>query len=166
MEDMHIPSPSVSRADAAVRRRLRAATLFARRVPQAEVARQCGVTRAAVCQWYAVWKRRGRRGLGVTRQVGRPSRLTAAQRRRIVRALERGPRAAGFATELWTLERVAALIAAQTRIAYHPGHVWRLLRQCGWTCQKPETRARERNEAAITRWIRTTWPRIQKKGGG
>lgn len=163
---MHTSSLSVSRADAGVARRLRAATLFARRVPQIEVARRCRVTRAAVCQWYAIWKRRGRRGLRVSRPVGRPSRLTGAQRRRVVRALERGPRAAGFPTELWTLERVAALIAARTRIVYHPGYVWHLLRDLGWTCQKPETRARERDEAAIARWIRTTWPRIQKKGVG
>ncbi|MFH1417667.1 MAG: IS630 family transposase [Planctomycetota bacterium] len=31
-----------------------------------------------------------------------------------------------------------------------------------WSCQKPERRARERNEEAIARWRKQDWPRIKK----
>jgi len=48
------------------------------------------------------------------------------------------------------------------RIAYHPGHVWRLLRQLGWSCQRPTGRALERDERAIARWKRKRWPEIKK----
>jgi len=39
----------------------------------------------------------------------------------------------------------------------------RLLHQLGWSPQKPEGRARERNEADIDRWRRETWPRLKKE---
>ena len=38
------------------------------------------------------------------------------------------------------------MIAIETGVEYHPGHVWRLLRQMGWSLQKPGRRALERNE--------------------
>jgi len=42
-------------------------------------------------------------------------------------------------------------------VAYHPAHVSRLLAACGWSCQKPERRALERDEAAIAHWKRHRW---------
>jgi transposase len=48
-------------------------------------------------------------------------------------------------------------------VEYHPGHVWKILRGMAWSCQKPERRARERDEDAIRRWRQEDWPRIKKK---
>jgi hypothetical protein len=39
----------------------------------------------------------------------------------------------------------------------------RLYRRLHWSSQKPERRARERNEAEIARWQREEWPRIKKQ---
>jgi len=74
-----------------------------------------------------------------------------------------GPRAAGFTTDLWTLARVAQVIENRFGVKYHPGHVWRILREMGWSPQKPERRARERDEQAIERWREEEWLRIEKK---
>jgi transposase len=79
------------------------------------------------------------------------------------RLLLKGPRAAGYATELWTLKRIAQLIQKYFDIRYHPNHLWRLLRRLGWSCQKPERRALERNEAVIAHWKRYRWPHIKKR---
>ncbi len=68
----------------------------------------------------------------------------------------------GYATEFWTLPRVAEMIEAAMGIRCHPGHVWRLLRKLGRPRQKPTTRARERDELAIERWVKTTWPALEK----
>jgi transposase len=43
-----------------------------------------------------------------------------------------------FPTELWTLPRVAKIIEI-----HHPGHVWYILRDMGWSSQKPERRDEE-----------------------
>jgi transposase len=77
--------------------------------------------------------------------------------------LLRGARAAGFRTDLWTLRRVAQVIEHHFGVKYHPGHVWYLLRAMGWSPQKPERRARERDEAAIARWREEAWPQLEKK---
>jgi len=78
-------------------------------------------------------------------------------------ALRKGPEAHGYCTGLWTAARVGILIQELTGIKYHPGHVWKLLRQLGWTPQRPVGRALERDEAAITEWKAKQWPAIKKK---
>lgn len=145
------------------RRRRRAARLFSQGKSQAEAARQCGVSREAARTWYHTWKQEGVKGLAA-RKPGPVPRLTDAKKEQVERALLRGPRAFGYTTDLWTLARISALIRQVAHVPYHPGHVWRVLLAMGWSCQKPEPRARERNERAISYWKRVSWPRIQKRG--
>jgi putative transposase len=97
---------------------------------------------------------------------GRPRKLTAAQRARLEKALLRGALAYGFPTDLWTCPRVADLIERRFRVEYHVDHVGRLLHGIGWSPQKPERRARERDEEAIRTWVKTVWPRVKKKPAG
>jgi transposase len=63
---------------------------------------------------------------------------------------------------LWTLKRMAQVIRREFKASYHPSHVWKILGQLGWSCQRPEKRARERNDEAIARWVRHRWPGIKK----
>lgn len=146
------------------RRRREAAKLFMKGQCQADVARHFAVSREAVRKWYDSWTRAGVAGLHAQPKPGRPSALTALKRRRVVAALLKGPTAFGYATEVWTLTRMRDVIRKVARVRYHPGHVWRVLGTMGWSCQKPETRARERNEQAIKEWVRRDWPRIKKRG--
>jgi transposase len=105
----------------------------------------------------------GPRGLGPNPTPGRPPRLSAAQRWTLVKRLGQGPLQAGYRTDVWTLGRIAALIQHEFGIRYHPSHVWKVLTALGWSCQKPERRAVERDEAAIARWTREARPRIKKR---
>src|SRR6266478_232108 len=73
----------------------------------------------------------------------------------------------GYTTDLWTLPRVAEVIERMTGVAYHPGHVWYVLRdQLDWTWQRPARRAVERNEEAIEHWVKKRWPQLKKGRGG
>jgi transposase len=143
-------------------RRLEAVTLLRQDLAQADVARALGVHRQSVSRWASQLARGGRAALKHPGRAGRKPRLTAADRRRIERALQRGPEALGYATPLWTAERVAGLIEQECGVRYHPGHVWRLLRQLGWTCQRPTGRALERDEPAIRHWKKVRWPQLKK----
>jgi transposase len=143
-------------------RRLKAARLFAAGVSQAEVARRLGVTSASTNRWHRVWKQRGEAGLGRRGPPGPPPRLSAEQLLQLEQLLLAGPTAAGYATDLWTLPRIAKLIRQRFGVDYHPGHVWHLLRKLGWSCQKPAKRAKERDEQAIQGWLRERWPRIKR----
>lgn len=144
-------------------RRMEAADLFRKGVKQAEVARRLSVSRQSVSQWHKAWKEGGKKALKAAGRAGRKPRLTQAQVEKIRKELLKGPRAHGYSTELWTLPRIARLIRKVTGVSYNPGHVWRILRRMGWSCQRPTTKAKERDEAEIARWKREDWPRIKKK---
>jgi transposase len=144
------------------RRRGEAAKLFAKGVPQAEVARRLRVSRQSVSRWHRTWIEQGENALVGAGRAGRPPRLTDEQKTRVDAELRKGPAAHGYATQLWTLARVAEVIERITGVRYHPGHAWRLLREMGWTRQRPARRAAERDEEAIRRWIKEDWPRAKK----
>lgn len=145
------------------RRRLRALDLLDAGHGPAEVARRVGVTRSAVSQWKKRYQSKGREVLKAVRHPGPTPKLTAAQCRRLLRMLLHGARSAGYPTELWTLDRVADLIRRTFGVSYESSSVWRLLHRAGWSCQKPQQRARERDEGAIERWRTRDWSRIKKR---
>jgi transposase len=126
------------------------------------VAHRLGCAPSSVMRWRDARARHGAVGLRVRKASGRPSRLTDAQRKRLIQLLLMGAPAQGHRTDVWTTTRIADLIAQKFGVHYHPDHIGRLLRQLGWSHQKPERRAIERDEAAIERWKRTTWPRVKK----
>jgi transposase len=94
---------------------------------------------------------------------GRPSKLNGRQRRSLARSLVKGALASGFGTELWTCPRIAELVRREFRVHYHVDHIPRLLASLGFSCQKPEPQAAERDEEAIQHWVALDWPRIKKR---
>lgn len=128
-----------------------------------EVARIVGVNRRSVRRWNAAYKRNGSKGITATSNTGRPPRLDAKAKKHLEQALLKGAQAAGFPNDLWTCPRVAHVIKSRFGISYHVDHIGRLLGSLGWSPQKPERHARERNEEAIKTWLKKQWPRIKKK---
>jgi transposase len=162
MPTIRRPDPAEERA-AREARRLQAAELFALGRSQAEVARDLGVSRQAVSVWHARFAQGGVDALRSRGPTGPDPKLSAAQLAKVEQALLQGAQANGFDTDLWTLERVAVVITQLTGVRYHPGHVWVILRRrLGWSVQRPERRAMERDEEAIGRWVAHEWPRIKK----
>ena len=166
--------PTVPRRPAAQRerdrlqaRRLRAAELFAAGIRQAEVARQLGVSAQAVSVWHARWQASGTDGLRSKGPSGPAPRLSDQQLAEVEQALLAGATANGFTGELWTLERIALVIRRLTGVRHHPAWVWALLRhRLGWSVQRPERRAAERDQAAIDRWVAERWPAIKQTPNG
>lgn len=144
------------------RRRRRAIRLLQARESVRAVARLVGSSVSSVMRWQLAYRRNGASGLAPKPVRGRPAKLSPGQKRQLVRLLTRGPLAFGYHTDLWTTRRVAELIRRHFGVRYHPNHLWRLLVGLGWSYQKPERRARERNEAAIERWKRQRWPAVKK----
>lgn len=147
-------------------RRRQAAKLFRQGLSQADVGRFLRVSRQSVSRWFEQWRQGGSSALKRSPSTGRPARLTPAQLRRVERALLQGARAQGYSTELWTLRRVAEVIERTTGVAYHQGHVWRLLRGLGWSRQKPARQAAERNPDAIEAWVKERWPELKRGSSG
>jgi transposase len=148
--------------DAMERRRKRAGQLFGQGKSQAEVVRELEVSRQSVSRWHADWKAGGAKALRGAGRAGRLPLLDGSDLKRVARQLQKGPLANGYATDMWTLARVGEVIEAETGVSYHPGHVWRIMRQMGWTRQRPARRALERDDEAIARWVKEDWPRVKK----
>lgn len=158
---------SATAADWREGRRLRAWELHEQGWSQSQIAVALGVTSGAVCQWM----RRAREGGGPQalrkrKAPGGQPRLSAEQQAQILAWLREGAEAHGFRGDLWSRTRVAVLIKRMLGIRYHPGHVSKLLQAWGWSSQKPERRARQRDEAAIEQWVKERWPAIKKESGG
>jgi transposase len=147
-------------------RRLEAARLLRAGVSQSEVARRVGVHRQSVSRWDKELKESGIRGLKKAGRAGRKPLLSPADLRRVESKLKKGAQASGYITELWTTFRVADLIEQECGVKYHPAHVWRILQELGWSCQRPAKRALERDEEKIERWKKKRWPELKKKPRG
>ena len=126
------------------------------------VARAVSASRSSIQRWQACYDRDDAAGLGSKPIPGRPARLTDKQKARLEQVLLKGAVKAGYVTDLWTLDRIRQQIWKLFQVRYHPGHVWRILRDLGWSSQKPERRPIQRDEAAIRHWRRYRWPWIKK----
>ena len=131
-----------------------------------DVGRLLGCAPISVMRWRNARQKGGTAALRVRFSPGRPAKLSPRQRQRLVKLLLQGAMAQGYRTEIWTTARIAALIRKTFGVRYHRDHVGRLLHALGFSHQKPERRALERNEEAIERWKREEWPRIKKKPRG
>ena len=145
------------------RRRRKALALLRAGRTFREVAQRVKASLSSVVRWQQVYRKKGLKGIRHQARWGRPPRLSARQQDDVRRRLEQGAIAAGYSTNLWTLKRIAHLIEKHHGVHYTHVGVWKFLRtQLRWSCQKPERRALQRDEAAIERWKRTDWPRIKK----
>jgi transposase len=96
------------------------------------------------------------------KSTGAPRRLSTEERAQLPALLARGAQAFGFRGDVWTRARSATVIRQEFGVAYHPDHIGRLLQQNGWTNQKPEERATQRDEEAIAAWREEHWPALKK----
>ena len=128
----------------------------------AAIAAALQVSPEAVRVWFHKWQEGGAEAACAQKPLGAKPRLSPEQLAQLETALLAGPRQGGYQTELWTLERIAALIQKLLAVRYHPSHVFKILGRLGWSCQRPARQAKERQEAAIEQWLREDWPRIKK----
>jgi len=151
------------KADWREERRMRAWKLKEQGWQQKEIAGALGVTEGAVSQWLKRGRAEGVEALKAHPPLGMTPRLTAEQKVQIPELLARGAQAYGFRGDVWTASRVAEVIARMFGVRYHRDHVGKLLREAGWSRQKPVERARQRDEEAIKKWGEERWPALKKK---
>ena len=149
----------------AAKKRLRAGRMLLAGRGCAEAAAAVGVARQTVYTWKALLDEGGIDALRAVPEPGRPAQLDAEQLASVRGAILQKPTEHGFGTELWTLKRVGAVIERLHGVRFSQTQVWRILGSLGFSPQKPEKRAIERNEDAVRHWKRRTWPALKKKPG-
>ena len=139
----------IGTAEELQRRRLRAVELVEQGESPDDVAHFLGCGRSSVYTWVKL-ARQSPEKLAAKPHAGPKPRLAASQLKELEGLLRKGAKAHGWRTELWTAARVAELIERHFKVRFHPEHVRKLLkRRLHWTSQKPQKRAKERDEAAI-----------------
>ena len=154
---------ATKRLDEACEGALRAGRMLLAGKTPAQAAHAVGVARQTVYTWKALLDEGGIDALRAMPTRGRPARLDDEQLQALGRALLQSPTEHGFGTELWTLKRVGVLIERMYGVKFGQTQIWRILGGLGFSVQKPERRAIERDEDAVQTWKRKTWPALKKK---
>lgn len=144
-------------------RRLRAGRMFASgKHSQAEIARDLSVSPAAVCTWHAAWHADKKDGLRSKGHPGFESELTSEKKKKLRKIILDGPAKLGYATDFWTIDRIRAAAKKKLHLNFSGTHIWHIILSLGFSVQKSEQRAQERNEKAIQDWKLKTFPRLKK----
>lgn len=146
-----------------VQRRRLAVELVEKGVPAARVAETYKIHERTIHKWLAAYRKDGFLGLEVRVSTGRKKKLTTKQQSKLQKIIIAGAVKAGFENEFWTSKRVLEVIKQEFDIDYHSNHLPRLLRGLGFTPQRPQREAVEKDKKQIENWIRFEWKRIKKK---
>ncbi len=132
----------------------------------AEVARKLKIHDRTIRKWLAAYRKSGAKGLAVRVSTGRPTKLEEKDLIKLQKIILKGPTKAGFPNDLWTSKRVLQVIKDKFGVEYHANHLPKLLRSLGFTPQRPQREAAEKDQGQIDKWVRYQWTRIKKKPGG
>ena len=146
-------------------RRRRAWEMHQQGYRQQAIADALGLTQGAVSQIIARARAGGVEALQHHTPPGAKPRLTAAQKADLVAKLRQGATVYGYQGDVWTTARIAQLIEKEFGVKYHPDYIGPLLRQMGWSVQRPIVRATQRDETAIAQWVETDLPTLKKSPG-
>jgi transposase len=139
----------IGTAEELERRRRRAVELVKQGESPDDVAHFLGCGRSSVYTWLKLDRQRPQ-ALAAKTHPGRTPRLNQEQLAELEGLLLKGAKAHGWKTQLWTADRVAALIERRFGVRFHPEHVRKVVkRKLGWSSQKPQKKAKERDDEAI-----------------
>ena len=128
-----------------------------------EIARLLHMQRSTVHSWVKTWNQFGDDALLEGHRSGRPARLNDADHEKLYDIIESGPIAYGLNTGVWTSPIISHLIEEEFNVQYHPGHVRKLMKQLGFSVQRPTTELVRADKKAQNRWTRYTYPNLKKK---
>lgn len=127
-----------------------------------EIAHLLKVHRSSVPLWINAWNQNGEEGLLERYRSGRPCRLDPSEHVRLCDILDSGPVAYGLDTGIWTSPAICHIIREEFGQDYHAGHVRKMLKQLGYSVQRPTTRLVQADLHQKNRWVRSTYPTLKK----
>lgn len=129
-----------------------------------DVIKALGFARACIYNWLARYRAGGWHGLRSGKGTGRPKKLSGSQISWIYNTIrDKNPLQMKFPFALWTRAMVVEVIKKKFGIRLSEWSVGRLLRQLGFSCQKPLYRAYQQNPQAVREWKETVFPQIKRR---
>lgn len=146
-------------------RRLRAVALSEKGWLQKDIAEALGVTKGAVSQWIKRAKCAPEadrsEALRVKRSSGRPPLLDAETCRKLSVLVDKGAEEFGFVGAVWTAPRVRMVARRELGVQVGLTTIKKFLHQAGYSVQKPEVGATQKNEKAVS-GFRGGWANLKK----
>jgi len=128
------------------------------------VIKTLGFARACIYNWLARYRAGGWHALRTGQRSGRPKKLNSSQIKWVYKAIrDKDPLQLKFTFALWTRSMIAELIKRQFGLKLSLTSVGRLLKQLGFSCQKPLYRAYQRDPELVKQWKEQVFPQIQKR---
>ena len=121
------------------------------------------VHRSKPVNWIHLWNDYGLEGLFEGHRSGRPPRLTNEQKEILEDIIDSGPIAYGFTSGVWTSPMISRIVIDEFGVNYHPGHVRKMLKDMGFSVQRPRKKLALASPALQTKWRRYTYPNLKKK---
>jgi transposase len=120
------------------------------------------ISQGRVSQLYSQFQEAGEAGLVVKPATGAPSKLTAEQRAQLPDLFSKGAGHYGFEGEVWTRLRVGEVIKPHFGVHYEVSTIGLLLKQLGFTLQKPTLCSYRQNLSRVTQWQEEILPELKK----
>jgi transposase len=146
-----------------VAKRLHAVLLNADGHSSGRIAEILKAPRSRASEWLANYETHGEEGLLEGQRSGRPAELSQSQRTELGDIIESGPVAYGLDSGVWTSPMIGRVVEDEFGVAYHPGHVRKLLTAIGFSLQRPRRLLARADADLQARWRRRTYPNIKKK---
>jgi transposase len=130
---------------------------------QVEIARTANCSQGWVSQVLKRHRLSGNQPLKVKGKApGGAPKLTRPQLEELKGFLVQGALAYGFETDNWGRGRVLELIRLKFGVVFHISHMSKLLKQMGFTLQKPKTRSYRKDDEAVRDWKESRLPALKK----
>lgn len=128
---------------------------------QAQIAQSMEISQGRVSQLYGQFQEAGEAGLVVKKATGAPPKLTTEQRAQLPELLSKGAEHYGFEGEVWTRLRVGEVIKQYFGVNYEVSTIGLLLKQLGFTLQKPTRRDYRQNPQRVAPWQEEILPELK-----
>ena len=145
-------------------KRKRGFEMLSKGMKKSVISKKLGVDRKTVYNWSK--RMESDRDWKDHKSGGRHQKLSKEQKEKLKDIINDGPRKYGFKTELWTLKRIREVIQKEFGVSYNTTHVWRVLRNLGYSAQIPFATAMEKNPDYVKEWLEKNYPEYVKEGEG
>jgi transposase len=146
-----------------VARRLHAVVLNSEGRTSGSVSAILKAPRSKVSEWLRNYEAYGVEGLLEGYRSGRPCFLNETQHASLGDIVESGPVAYGFDSGVWTSPMIVRVIEEEFGVKYHAGHVRKILKEIGFSVQRPRRVLRRADPEEQDRWHRITFPSLKKQ---
>jgi transposase len=128
-----------------------------------EVIKIFGLHRSCIYRWLKKYDAGGLASLEASKAKGPQSKITKKQKQQLAGLLLKNPTQLSFEYALWTIEMIVVLIEKKFNVHYSVVQVSHILKEIGYSKQKPLQRAYQQDPQKVQQWLQKEYPAIKKE---